>query len=231
MVRAKNKTTKQRASKTSEAYPRRWPIKRLVVLAVGLILVSVGLNAVGRWYNLRHAGVPASHTVATTSSDKPSEQPVPSSYSVPADKPLSIELPTIRAKGFIQQVGVDGKNQIVAPGNVHMAGWYTGSVLPGDNGLSIIDGHVNGVYAKGVFANLAKLKTGDSFTVTFGNKHTKSFKVTDKKIVTTEAANTVLYERSNSIASQLNLVTCGGRYDKATRTYDQRVIVVATATD
>lgn len=200
---------------------------RVLALVVGLLLVSIGINAVRNWYDVQNGGVPTGHMVATTSTDAPSEQPVPDDYTVPADKPLSIQLPSIKAKGFIQQVGVDKNNQMVVPSNVHMGGWYTGSVLPGEEGLSIIDGHVNGLYAKGIFANLSKLKSGDAFTVTFGDKSVKNFKVKALKTVSTEEANTVLYERDSSAVKQLNLITCTGRYEKSTRTYDQRIIVVA----
>ena len=98
-------------------------------------------------------------------------------YSVPADKPLSIQLPTIKAEGFIQQVGVDKENRMVVPNNVHMAGWYTGGVLVGANGLSILDGLVHGLYAKGILYNIDKLKADEKFTVTFGDKSVKNFKV------------------------------------------------------
>ncbi|RTK94721.1 class F sortase [Candidatus Saccharibacteria bacterium] len=200
---------------------------RVIALVVGLLLISVGVNAAYKWHGVQHGGVPAGHTVATASTDQPSEQRPPSSYSVPADKPLSIQLPTIKAEGFIQQVGADKNNQMVVPSNVHMAGWYTKSVLPGANGLSIIDGHVNGLYAKGIFANLGKLKSDDAFTVTFGDKSVKNFKVKKVQTVSVKEADTALYVRDTSIAKQLNLITCGGKFNKADRTYDARIIIVA----
>lgn len=189
--------------------------------------MCVGVNGVRSWYKVRHGGIPTGHRVETTSTDRPSEQPVPDTYSVPADKPLSIQLPSIKSKGFIQQVSVDKKNQMVVPSNVHMAGWYTGSPLPGDPGLSIIDGHVNGLYAKGIFKDLSKLKAGDTFTVTYGDKTIRTFKVKKLQTVSASDADTSLYVRDNAIAKQLNLITCTGRYEKSSHTYDSRVIVVA----
>lgn len=191
------------------------------------MLVGVGLNAVRNWYNIQHAGVPNGHTVATVSSDAPSEQTVPSNYSVPADKPLSIQLPSIKAEGFIQQVGVDKDNRMVVPGNVNMAGWYIKDSLPGDTGLSIIDGHVHGLYAKGIFYNLGKLKAGDAFGVTFGDKSVRNFKVKQVQTVSTKQADTALFVRDKKVAKQLNLITCSGKFDKASKSYDSRVIVVA----
>lgn len=225
MARTKKKNKTQKSGKLL-CLPTK---VRLVVIIAGLLLVGIGVNGARNWYTIRHAGVPAGHTVATESTDRPSEQPVPDNYSVPADKPLSIQLPSIKTEGFIQQVGIDKNNQMVVPSNVHMAGWYTKGALPGATGLSIIDGHVQGLYARGVFKYLDKLKAGDSFTVTYGDKSIKSFKVKALKTVGTKEADTVLYQRDNSIAKQLNLITCTGQYEKSNHSYDSRVIVVAEA--
>ena len=200
---------------------------RRASFVVGILLVGYGLFALQKWYEIRHAGVPAAQVVASETSDTPSEQKVPDSYSVPADKPLLIELPTIKAKGFIQQVGVDKQNRMVAPGNVHMAGWYAKGSLPGDPGLSIIDGHVNGVYAKGVFYNLGKLKKDDTFNVTFGDKSVRNFKVKTVTTVSAQDADSALFVKDSTVAKQLNLITCAGKYNKSTKTYDARVIIVA----
>jgi LPXTG-site transpeptidase (sortase) family protein len=183
------------------------------------------------FYGIRNGGVPPAQVVASETSDTPSEQKVPGSFSVPADKPLSIELPSIKAKGFIQQVGVDKQNRMVAPGNVHMAGWYAKGSLPGGPGLSIIDGHVNGVYAKGVFYNLGNLKKDDTFRVTFGDKSVRSFKVKSVSTVSAKEADKALFIKDSTIAKQLNLITCAGKYNKTTKTYDARVIVVSENID
>lgn len=37
----------------------------------------------------------------------------------------------------------------------------------------------------------------------------------------------VLQTKDPNVASQLNLITCGGRYDKATKLYDHRTIISA----
>jgi len=152
---------------------------------------------------------------------------VPPSYSVPADQPKEIKLPSIKTKGFIQKVGVDKNNQIVAPGNIHMAGWYTDSAKPSEPGLSIIDGHVQGVYEKGVFYSLSKLKPEDSFSVTYGDNSTRHFKVVKLDSVPVDQATTALFYRDPAITNQLNVITCGGKYVKSTNSYEKRVIVIA----
>jgi len=195
----------------------------------GIGAIVFGLFGIVSWYNVKQGGVPAPTHTATQSPDKPSEQPVPPSYTVPAGQPKEITMPTIKTKGFIQKVGVDKNNQIVAPGNIHMAGWYTGSVKPGEPGLSIIDGHVNGVYAKAVFYDLIRLKPNDTFTVTYGDNSVRSFRVVKIEAVPVDQATKVLFNRDPAIKSQLNVITCGGKYIASTKTYDGRVIVAAEA--
>lgn len=180
-------------------------------------------------YHLRHAGVPSPDQISTSDNAEPSEQPVPATYSVPANQPLSISFTTLKNKAFIQRVGISKNKQMAVPSNVHMAGWYTGSVKPGEPGLSIIDGHVSGRYEKGAFANLSKLKVGDVFSVIYGDKHTVTFKVNSVKTLTLADAASALYQRDATVGRQLNLITCGGRYDSSKKTYDSRVLVVASA--
>ena len=88
---------------------------------------------------------------------------------------------------------------MVAPGNVNLTGWYVGGAKPGDSGLSIIDGHVHGLYAKGVFYNLSQLKVGDSFTVTYGDHSVRHFKVTHVTTVSVADAAKALFSRDSSI--------------------------------
>ena len=201
--------------------------KPILLLVIGFVLIGVGLNALWRRYEVQHGGVPPARKVATVTATAPSEQKVTASYSVPADQPLSISLPSIATTGFIQRVGVDKTNQMVAPGNVNMAGWYVGGSKPGDPGLSIIDGHVHGLYAKGVFYNLVRLKVGDKFSVTYGDHSTRNFEVKHVSSVPVAQATQALFARDNTIADQLNLITCGGTYVAASKSYDGRVIVIS----
>lgn len=200
-------------------------------MALGLGVAAIGLFGITSWHSTNHAGVPPSNQIATHSPDKPSEQPVPPSYSVPADQPKAITLPTILAEGFIQKVGVDNANTIVAPSNIHMAGWFTDSVKPGNPGLSIIDGHVQGQYGKGIFYSLGRLKPNDVFKVSYGDDSTRNFRVIKVDTVPVDQATTILFDRASNIKNQLNVITCGGKYSPSSKSFDQRVIVTATGLD
>jgi LPXTG-site transpeptidase (sortase) family protein len=172
--------------------------------------------------------LPAANQVVDRVVAKPDETPIQKTaqYEVPADQPRKISLPTIGAEAFIQKVGVDQTKAMAAPSNVHMAGWYSPEVRPGDEGLSIIDGHVQGRYEAGVFKNLASLKTGDEFEVEYGDHSIRRFVTRSVKAYSVDDASKALFERQ-SYKAQLNLITCGGAYDAAAHQYKQRTIVVS----
>ncbi len=168
--------------------------------------------------------------VITVSTDTPDEvKPDKATYKwqgAEAD-PKMVILPSIGAEGFVQKVGVDQNNQVAVPNNVHVAGWFTNSVLPGENGLSIIDGHVDGIKEQGIFEKIGKLQTGDIFRIELGNGKELNYKVLKVSSVATSEAAGILFSQDPTVTSQLNLITCGGTYSSQNHAYDQRVIVAA----
>lgn len=158
--------------------------------------------------------------------EKPSEEVV-STYEVAPDMPRSINLASIKNSGYIQIVGIDQDGNIAVPSNVLMAGWYKNSVKPGEEGLSIITGHRDGVMKKGIFRYLDKLKKGDSIQIEYGDRTIRYFEVEEIHVVSIEGAFDIMYYKKEDISRQLNLISCIGTYNKDTQTYDKRIIVVA----
>lgn len=167
--------------------------------------------------------------VVTHSTDRPDETPpkCDDSYTVPADQPRKIELPSLSVSGCIQPVGVDQENKIAVPTNIHVAGWFVDSVLPGDQGVSIIDGHVQGRYTEGIFKRLDELRPGDEVIVEFGDLSRQEFEAVSIGSYTVEQTSIEQYKALDGAERQLTLITCGGNYDPATQSYDQRTIVRA----
>lgn len=203
-------------------------ILELTLGAVLVVLVLVGLAV----HSAKPVPLGPEPELVTGSTLTPNEQkPARATYKWqgnPSD-PKYIVIPHV-AEGFIQKVGIDQHKAIAVPSNIHMAGWFVDSVLPGKKGLSIIDGHVDGPTQPGIFTNLAKAKVGSNFTITFGNGDIKQFRV--KKVTTVDAskAETKLFDQDPKLIRQLNLITCGGTYNK-TVGYDKRVIVSAEFVD
>ncbi len=148
------------------------------------------------------------------------------SYNVPADQPRSISLPDIGASGLVQRVGLTKQNAVATPASIYFAGWYINSVLPGEAGLSIIDGHVSGTYNDGIFKRLKDLKRGQTVIVEFGDKSTRTFEVVSVTTLPESKTAAALFARQRGIAKQLNLVTCGGKFNRKTQSYADRVVVV-----
>lgn len=169
-------------------------------------------------------------TIVTNSTDEPAELAPRKSeveWQGSATQPKYISLPTIHAQGYLQWVGIDQHKAIAVPNNIHMAGWYVDSQPPGEKGLSIIAGHVDGRKMDGIFKDLDKLQSNDEFRVTFGDDSTKTFVVQEVVRVPAAEAASTLFSQEPSIIGQLNLITCGGTFDQKTRSYQDRVIVIA----
>ncbi|HJQ08213.1 MAG TPA: class F sortase [Candidatus Saccharimonadales bacterium] len=200
------------------------------VALYGIMLLLIAGAAIWLW---RPSPLPIAKTppVVTHSADRPSEtkpDPATQQWRGTATQPKYISLPSIQAEGFLQWVGVDQHKTIAVPSNIHMAGWYVDSRSPGERGLSIIDGHVDGRTEGGIFKDLAKLRPQDRFSITFGDDSEKTFVVRKVHRKPAAEAAVVLFSQDPAITAQLNLITCGGRFDRKTGVYEERIIVVAS---
>lgn len=215
--------------------PRRilskfWRHKRTtVVCLVGFCLIGYGSFGLWQKYYTTHNPNPIISTeVITNSTNKPDETPVPcAEYKVANDMPRRIILPSIGTEGCIQKVGVDQNNAVAVPSNIHLAGWFVNSVKPGDKGVSLIDGHVRGKYGPAIFTDLKKLSSGDKFQVEFGDQSIRNFEVVSTEELSIESASKQMLTPKQGIERQLNLITCGGNFDRNNQQYDKRVLVVS----
>lgn len=213
--------------------------KRRSALVVGLVVLQLALLCSFVWVRFA-PGVGLGEKsqregeVITRSTDTPDETKVDkSSYKwVGLDEdPKYIELPSIKAEGFIQKVGIDQYKRIAVPNNIHLAGWFTESSKPGQAGLSIIAGHVTGRYNDAVFKNLVNLKAEDKLFLTLGSGKVLEYQVLSIQSVDLAGSADALFSQNTAVRSQLNLITCGGNYLDDQRSFDRRVIVSAKYLD
>lgn len=203
----------------------------LSMLVIGLILACLGIIRFWDWHEVTHrTDLPSPSQVVTHSEDTPSETTIDTgtvSYNVAPDQPKMLTLPSLGVSGFIQKVGIDQHKAIATPNNVHMAGWYTHSVKPGEDGVSVIDGHVRGRYAPAIFSRLDGLQPGNDVSVMYGDGRRVDFKVVKVAQYNKDKALDRLFEKLPSIDQQLVLITCSGTFNASTATYDQRTLVYA----
>lgn len=206
----------------------------LILLFIAVFLIALGgLALMQRWRTTHNPEVSIPKEVITHTSERPDETPPPcdDSHQVAANEPRKIEIPSIGVSGCIHKVGIDQNKAVTAPTNIHLAGWYVNSALPGKNGLSLIDGHVQGRYSEGIFKHLVNVKPGERIRVQLGDLSWREFDAVDiKNYPLNEAANK-MQQPLEEVGSQLTLITCGGDFDKQSQSYSERVIVRAKLLD
>jgi LPXTG-site transpeptidase (sortase) family protein len=136
----------------------------------------------------------------------------------------------------IPSIGVDtklialdlkpGTDQLKAPLDFGVAGWYSDGTVPGDVGPAVIDGHVDSPTTPGVFLHLAQLREGDQILVTLSNSTVKSFLVTRTIAAPKDHFPTdAVYGPTPD--PQLRLITCDGVFNRATGHYLDNLVVFA----
>lgn len=204
--------------------------KKKFVVPIAIVLLAVAVSSI--LFITRQDKITEASNVVTYSTDKPDEnKPDKNSYEWQGKQtdPKFITMPTINTEGFIQNVGVDQNKQIAVPSNIHVAGWFNQTVLPGEKGLSIIDGHVTGRVNNGIFKDLSNLNDGDNFTIELGNGSKKEFKTVKKVDTLVKDSASVLFSQEPAIERQVNLITCSGVFDRKSQSYPNRLIVIAEA--
>ena len=198
---------------------------------IGVLLISAGLIGYAqRAQEISDTGQPIPEGIVTEDVEYPDETPIENdSYEVDNHLPRQIIIPQIGVSGYIQRVGLTSEKQVAVPTNTHLSGWYVESVLPGEPGVSLIDGHVSGRYEDGIFKQIKNLSKGDIFEIEFGDRSRKSFEVISVENHNIEDIDSRFLRPIEGIDRQLNLITCGGAFDEASRTYRERVLVQAKA--
>jgi LPXTG-site transpeptidase (sortase) family protein len=231
------KKIKDKNKKAKKSYPAPKLRKRLslmlvfgglIVIASSIILLYIRQNKTATITD--GSSIAAFDQIVTENSDDPDERkPDIKSviYEVQSDAPRRIIIPAIGVDGFIQQVGTTKENAVAVPTNIHIGGWFDDSVKPGQNGLSIIDGHVSGRYTDGIFKRLGELKSGEKFQIEYGDRSTKTFEIVENRKLTEADSSNFLFQKTSQINSQLNLITCGGNFDKNTEEYADRIVIVS----
>lgn len=214
-----------------------------IVLAVGLLLFGFAVTAHTLMLNNRLqnkvSAAPYEQSAegeATPAAEQPQggpdeTKPNLASYSVPADQPKFVRIPKFNTTARIKAMGVDANNKLIAPGNVHDAGWFQNSAKPGAiGGATLLDGHVSGWTTKGVFYRLKELVPGDQITIERGDGQIFTYRVVKSQAFDKNAVDMDSVMRSvNASKTGLNLITCSGSYDRASDDYTQRLVVYAEA--
>jgi hypothetical protein len=118
--------------------------------------------------------------------------------------------------------------ELAPPTDFARVGWYVGGPTPGSPGAAILAGHVDSRAGPAVFFRLKDLRPGDLVTVRRSDGQATTFTVDAVRSYPKNAFPTAtVYAPIPSTA--LRLITCGGSFDRAARSYRDNIVVYATA--
>jgi sortase (surface protein transpeptidase) len=207
----------------------------VLVLIVGGSISIAGFrsNALAKAQAAK-AGIAAVIPATTTGSGSsaPSTAPVAAdtlaAYQVSPDAARYIRIPKLGVWARVLQVGVTKDGALATPSNVFDAAWYKGSVKPGQPGATLIDGHVSSWTTNGVFYGIKNLVAGDQIEIEKGDGAKLEYTVVQTVAYPADAVDMKsLMKPVTTDKSGLNLITCGGKYDREAGEFTQRIAVYA----
>jgi sortase (surface protein transpeptidase) len=143
---------------------------------------------------------------------------VPTRISIPA---LSINVPVVAE-------GVDSTGAMNIPANIHTIGWYQWGSAPGASAGSIVMvGHVDSAeQGLGAFFRLNTLTQGAVITVTTGDNKVWNYHVVAREeFPKTTVPLAAIFDQAGP--SRLILATCGGAFDRSTKSYNDNIVITA----
>lgn len=142
-------------------------------------------------------------------------------------EPVQLRIPRIAVNADITSVGRLDDGTMETPNIMDpVTGWYRYSPTPGEQGPSIIVGHVDTYKGPSVFWRLHELTPGDTFTVRRKDGSVATFAVVlvkqfdQSNFPTQEVYGDVEY-------AGMRLITCGGTFNHKTGHYTQNTVVFA----
>ncbi|MFF5211570.1 class F sortase [Streptosporangium sp. NPDC000396] len=144
-------------------------------------------------------------------------------------KPYRIAIPKIGLLAPLMALGVDAKKEVQTPplSKPNQAGWYRHGPVPGQQGPSVVLGHVNTRSGPAVFNRLKEVRRGDKIKVSRSDRTIVEFTVDGVEQVSKKAfPSKRVY--GNTGEATLRLITCGGVYNRQTHHYTDNIIIYAT---
>lgn len=145
-------------------------------------------------------------------------------------EPISLIIPDLGVESPVVTTSMDASRSIVVPEDVMETGWYDGSRRLGARyGSTVIVGHRDSAtQGSGALFGIEGIPLGSTITVTAqdGTPHdfiVDSVEMIDKSLLPAEAPR--IFARTGDY--RLVLITCGGAFDEAARSYLSNVVITA----
>jgi Sortase (surface protein transpeptidase) len=179
-----------------------------------------------QWKRVVVAGVITGTVLyAVAGRDRQEDRPEPEPARVAA-VPERLDIPSLELRAPLMKLGLTDEGDVELPPfeKPQVAGWYQGSVVPGEKGASVIIGHVDTKDAPAVFYRLRQVRKGAEVRISRSDGKVARYRVDEIEQIPKDRfpAERVYTEDG------LRLVTCGGAFDRAQRQYRDNIIVYAS---
>ncbi|MCF6525622.1 class F sortase [Streptomyces sp. JJ36] len=207
---------------------------RLITGTVWALLV-LGLWLWGRVAGDGVPGGPALGDVSAAGRQFAGGEPLPAPHD-PLDgvtRPVRLDIDALDVHAPVVGTGLDADGGIAAPpyARAESVGWYEAGPVPGEEGAALVVGHVDTDERRAVFYPLSTAEPGTRVEVTGADGTVTEFVVERVDVVQRERFDADrAYGPRQEGRAELRLITCGGTFDRARRTYTSNVVVSAYLT-
>ena len=193
--------------------------------ALVLALLQGSLVVLGFQWGATSADVPAVSRAKDPVTVLPSQSRavVPTKYA----PPVAIKIPAIKVSADVINLGLNDDKTVEVPENPAEVGWYSKGPKPGQLGSAVMLGHLDSKTGPAVFYKLKGLEPGQKITVRRADDTVGHFEVTKVATYKNEDFPAKKVYGGSSDWPALNLVTCGGEYDRKAGGYQSNVVVYA----
>ncbi|PSO48778.1 MAG: class F sortase [Actinobacteria bacterium QS_8_72_14] len=140
--------------------------------------------------------------------------------------PARISIPAIDVDAEVIDLGLNADGTMEVPDDFSVTGWFRHGANPGEQGPSVIAGHVDSKAGPAVFYRLGELDAGHQIEVADAQGRTVTYEVQRVGQYSKEAFPT---DKVYAFTEEptLRLVTCGGPFNETIGHYEHNVIVFA----
>ncbi|GEC10085.1 class F sortase [Streptomyces spinoverrucosus] len=147
--------------------------------------------------------------------------------------PQRLDIPGLGVQAPVVARGLDSQGAVDPPpyDQPAVVGWYAAGTKPGEVGTALMVGHVDTETRPAVFYRLSALQPGAVVRVVRVDGKVAEFTVDDVKVLSRDHFDAQqAYGVRKSGRAELRLITCGGTFDRTTRSYTANVVVSAYLT-
>ncbi len=173
------------------------------------------------------------HPEAILTAHNSEQRSTPAAASGPSNTPVRIapitrlRIPTIEVDAAVVVKGLDENGAMETPDGPWDVAWYDFSARPGTGSNVVFSGHVDHqAVGPAVFWDLSKLQPDSVVEVHLEDGAVYRYRVIAKDTVDVATAP-VAQIVGPTPTDSVTLITCAGRFDRTTQTYDQRLVVRA----